>query len=183
MPSPVRLCLVCGGRGPLSCGKCKSAHYCGATHQKIDWSLGEHKQICGTDAFDVQKSIGNPKHTVLFDEFELVTEPEQQTDATDGESDEHAEERRLKDYEQFLAEQKAKATDDVLKDVPDEDFNKYASEIDEDVVFGKFKKRIELDNEQVIFCGCFRISGLLITVIYRTHCRSYDSIVKEVHFG
>lgn len=139
----------------MSCGKCKSVHYCGAVHQKIDWSLGEHKKICGTDASDVQNVIGNPKHAVLFEEFELVTENEQQNDATDGESEEQADERRMKDYEQFLEEQEAKATDNDLKDVPDEEFNKYTSELDEDVVFGKFKKRIELDKEQVILCVLF----------------------------
>lgn len=139
----------------MSCGKCKSAHYCGANHQKIDWSLGEHKQICGTEAFDFGKLIANKKHNVLFDEFELVTDPEEREDASDGESEEQAEERRLKDYEKFVAEQKANAEDDDMKDVPDEEFNKYTSQVDEDVVFGKFKKRIELDKKQVCFCDGF----------------------------
>lgn len=153
--SPIRLCLVCGNRAPLACGKCKLANYCGAVHQKIDWTLGEHKKICGTVDFDIHKLIGNPKQNVLFEEFELVTDAEQLDDTIDDESDEQAEERRLKDYEKFVAEQKVNATDVDLKDVPDEEFTKYSSQIDEDVVFGKFKKRIALDEEQVNCCASF----------------------------
>lgn len=131
------------------------AHYCGAAHQRIDWSLGEHKKLCATDDFDAQTLIGNQKHNVLFDEYELVMEPEKQNDVSDGESEEQAEERRLKDYEKFVAERKANATDDDLKDVPDEEFNKYTSQIDEDVLFGKFKKRIEPEKKQVKFSCLF----------------------------
>lgn len=175
---------MCGSRGPLACGKCKLAHYCGAAHQKIDWSLGEHKKVCGTDSFDVKKSIGNPKHEVLFEEFELVTDPEEQSDTPDGETDEQAEERRLKDYEKFLAEQKAKATDDDLKDVSDEEFNKYTSQIDEDVVFGKFKKRIQLDEEQVSSVKAGKSSRRCSHEYFlQISCRFYASIAKENHFG
>lgn len=84
---------------------------------------------------------------MLFEEFELVTEPEQQNDANDTESYEQAEQRRLNDYETFLAEQKSK--DDDLTDVPDEEFNAYTNQIDEDIMFNKFKSRIELDENQV----------------------------------
>lgn len=162
------------------------ASYCGASHQKIDWSLGEHKQICGTADFDAQKSIGNPKHGVLFYEFELVTEPEEHNETVDDESEEQAEQRRLKDYEKFVAEQSAKGTDDILKDVPDEEFNKYSSQIDEDVVFGKFKKRIDLEKEQVILSGSIHDTWDLMTTSSNkliAICRFYDSIERETHFG
>lgn len=134
--------------------------------------MGKHKTVCGTDNFDVQTLIGNPKHGALFEEFELVTEAEEHNDSHDDESEEQAEERRLKDYEKFLAEQNAKATDEELKDVPDEEFNKYTSQIDEDVVFGKFKKRIQLDEEQVI-------SKMFINYLLRQS----DWIFFEFHSG
>lgn len=135
------------------------ANYCGPTHQRIDWSLGEHKRLCGTADFHVEKSLCNPNHGVLFEEFELVTEPEHVDDAND-ESEEQADERRQKDYEKFVSDQEAAATDDDLKNVPDEEFDAYANQIDEDVVFGKFKKRIESDKEQVML--------LLLVCLYQS---------------
>lgn len=43
--SPVRLCEVCGIRGPFSCSNCKEVSYCSSGHQKIDWMNG-HKNKC-----------------------------------------------------------------------------------------------------------------------------------------
>lgn len=142
IPSPVRLCAVCGCRGPLTCGKCRASYYCGATHQRVDWSHGGHKNRCGTNL-----STANVTYDCLFKEYELVTELEPLPDNTNrGESAEEAENRRLKDYEEYL---KNKEEDDDMKDVPDDEFNKYAAHIDEDVVFGKFRKRVELEKDQV----------------------------------
>lgn len=149
----MHLCLVCGCRGPLSCGKCKLAHYCGSTHQKIDWTLGEHKKLCGTESISC-KSDTNTKHNYLLDEYELVTEPEQESAGTETETEDQAEVRRLKDYEEFLEKQRSTITDVDLKDVADEEFQKYANQIDEDVVFGKFKKRIESEKDQVCSFLC-----------------------------
>lgn len=141
--SPIRLCTVCGCRGPLKCGKCRASFYCGAAHQRIDWSLGEHKSRCGNDTNATEAVI----YDCLFEEFELVTEPEPLPDtASTGESAEEAEQRRLRDYEEFM---KTKEADEDLKDVPDDEFNKYATDIDEDVVFSKFRKRIAIEKEQV----------------------------------
>lgn len=147
IPLPVRLCAVCGCRGPLSCGKCKSVFYCGASHQKIDWTLGAHKQNCGR--IDNKSSLGNPRHTYLFDEYELVIEPEElDTEKTD-ENVEKAKTRRLKDYEAFLEKQLSVPTDVDLKDLPDEEFQKYTNNIEEDVTFNKFRKRIQKYQDQV----------------------------------
>lgn len=146
--SPVQLCVVCGCRGPLSCGKCKSTYYCGAAHQKIDWTFGGHKQNCAQT--NNKSIIANPKHKYLFDEYELVIEPEHLDDEKDKETDEEAEERRFKEYEEFLNKQKNKKTDVDLNDVPDKEFNKMTNSIEEDVTFNKFKKRIQKYQDQVV---------------------------------
>lgn len=142
VPSPVNLCTVCGCRGPSSCGKCRSKFYCGATHQRLDWTQGDHKTQCGTTT-----TATNRHYDCLFDEHELVIESEQLPSSSSDETAEEADQRRLKEYEDFL---KNKKDDDDLKDVPDDEFQKYA-DIDEDVVFGKFRKRVNLDKEQVSF--------------------------------
>lgn len=74
-----------------------------------------------------------------------MIESEQLPSSSSDETAEEADQRRLKEYEDFL---KNKKDDDDLKDVPDDEFQKYA-DIDEDVVFGKFRKRVNLDKEQV----------------------------------
>lgn len=145
MIGSVKLCQVCGCRGPLSCGACKSVNYCSKEHQKIDWSLGEHKALCG----GVTKSPANKKHNYLLEEFDLVTEPEESIDSND-ENEEDQEARRLKDYEEFLKKQKERGTDDTLANVPDEEFDKYTNQIDDDKDFHRFKKRIAADPEQVL---------------------------------
>lgn len=64
--SPVKLCHVCGCRGPLACAKCKTINYCGPTHQKIDWRCG-HKESCNKTEIN----------EFLFPEFEIVIEREE----------------------------------------------------------------------------------------------------------
>eukprot|EP01116_Phalansterium_solitarium_P006920 TRINITY_DN19352_c0_g1_i1.p2 TRINITY_DN19352_c0_g1~~TRINITY_DN19352_c0_g1_i1.p2 ORF type:complete len:482 (+),score=149.80 TRINITY_DN19352_c0_g1_i1:51-1496(+) len=38
------VCLICGGKADLQCGRCKSVYYCSADHQKKDWK--RHKAEC-----------------------------------------------------------------------------------------------------------------------------------------
>lgn len=147
MIASVKLCQVCGCRGPLSCGACKSVNYCSKEHQKIDWSLGEHKAICGKT---MKQSPGNEKHKYLLEEFDLVTEPEETNDSNDDENETDQDARRMKDYEEFVQKQKEQTTDDTLANVPDEEFEKYTNQIDDDKDFHRFKKRISGDPEQVI---------------------------------
>lgn len=147
--SSVKLCQVCGCRGGLSCGACKLVNYCSKEHQKIDWSLGEHKRLCET-----KKKItpGNENHNYLLKEFDLVTESEDldefnKTENEDENEDDEA--RRLKDYEEFIQNKNKDAQDD-LTNVTDEEFEKYTNHIDDDKDFHEFKKRINIDPEQVI---------------------------------
>lgn len=140
----MKLCQVCGCRGPLSCGKCKSVNYCGASHQKIDWTLGEHKSHCKPN--ETFSKIGNEKHKYLLEEFELSIDQEQSNGNENdvSESEQEKDERRMKDYEEYVKENQQSD----LKDVPVEEFEKYTSQVD-DAIFSQFKKRIETDPEQV----------------------------------
>lgn len=143
----VKLCQVCGCRGPFSCGNCKSVHYCSALHQKIDWTLGEHKQNCKKNT---PAKRGNEKHKFLLEEFDLVTETEELSENTEDEfTEEQKEERRMKEYDEFVRKQQS--TEDDMKDVPIEEFEKYVNQTDDDQIFRKFKKRIAVDPDQVIF--------------------------------
>lgn len=144
----VKLCQVCGCRGPLSCGACKLVNYCSKEHQKIDWGQGEHKALCA--GITKSPSPGNEKHNYLLEEFDLVTEPEELIDSNDVENEVDQEARRLKDYEEFIKKQKEQATDNTLANVPDEEFDKYTNQIDDDKDFDRFRKRIAADPEQVV---------------------------------
>ena len=42
----IRLCHVCGIRGPHRCGSCQKTSYCSKEHQIIDWKYGGHKELC-----------------------------------------------------------------------------------------------------------------------------------------
>lgn len=107
--------------------------------------MGEHKTLCGTMG---KTTPGNQKHNYLLAEFDLVTEPEDIADSNETETEDD-EARRVKDYEAFLEKHKENAPDD-LADVPDEEFEKYTGQIDDDKDFHKFKKRTNNDPDQVI---------------------------------
>lgn len=122
-------------------------NYCSKEHQVVDWTAGKHKTVCGTKK---HFEIGNEEHRYLLEEFELVTESAEEDEVAAGSQNDDDEVRRLKDYEEFLKKQKENAKDDLLDNVPDEEFDKYTSQVDDDKVFHKFKKRIAADPEQVI---------------------------------
>lgn len=140
------LCRVCGCRGPLSCAACKAINYCSKGHQKIDWTLGEHKKTCGSNG---TSAIGDENHKYLLEEFDLAIEPEEIDESNDNEADDEA--RRLKDYEEFIEKQKQNNQhDDSLENLPETEFDKYTNQMDDDKAFHKFKERISIDPEQVI---------------------------------
>lgn len=121
-------------------------HYCSASHQKIDWTLGEHRKNCKTNT---PAKRGNERHKFLLEEFDLVTETEELDDNTEDElTEEQKEERRMREYDEFIRKQQS--TDDDLKDIPAEEFEKYANQTDDDPIFRKFKKRIASDPDQVM---------------------------------
>lgn len=135
----IKICRVCGLRGPLVCGKCKSAIYCGQLHQKIDWKL--HKSSC--DISNVQTK--SPTSDILFSEFEIVIEQEEQQLEATKESEKEAEKRRLREYEEMVKAGEAGTNFGAS----DADFREI-EETKEDKMFGKFKKAIEGYETQIL---------------------------------
>lgn len=135
---PVKICRVCGCRGPLMCGKCKTVSYCGQVHQKLDWKI--HKHSCGA-----QNPVKPATNEILFSEFEIVIEQEEQQQVGKKELEKEAEKRRLREYEEMVRSGQAGA----MNTVADADFNEF-DESKEDKTFGKFKKSIESYETQVI---------------------------------
>lgn len=80
----------------------------------------------------------------LFPEFELVLDAEDNVDAAN-ETDEQSESRRMNEYHELMQSGKV----NNLPDVSEADLLPYAQNV-EDVAFGKFKKRIALNNDQVL---------------------------------
>ena len=91
-------------------------------------------------------SVPEPAVGILFPELELVIESEDVDEENDSEKDE---ESRLKEYEDFLAANPEKAAE--LGDAASKkDLEKMAmSEAQSDKTFAKFKKRVDLEPEQV----------------------------------
>lgn len=143
IPARVKLCSVCGCKGTLTCSKCKSVNYCGAAHQKIDWTQGKHKNSCGNTTNEEKG-----QNDLLFEEYELLIDPEELDSGRTNESEVQAEARQMREYEKFLANQRENV--DELSTVPDEEFNKIVNSVDEDETFNEFKKRIEHDKQQVL---------------------------------
>lgn len=137
IPSPVNLCQVCGCRGPLFCGKCKTISYCGQLHQKIDWR-SNHKENCG------KSEVNKHKSDFLFPEYEIVLEQEEM-ESTPKETEKEAEKRRLKEYEELKSSGKI----GEMAEISEQDLNEFA-ESKEDKTFGKFKKAIKSSPEQIL---------------------------------
>lgn len=158
VPSPVNLCQVCGCRGPLFCGKCKAVSYCGQQHQKIDWR-GSHKERCG------KPEDKRPANDFVFPEFEIVLDQEEEVgfsvlllhknllillifqfqEQTSKESENEAEKRRLKEYEDLKKSGKL----GEMSEISEQDLTEFA-ESKEDKTFGKFKKAIKSSPDQIL---------------------------------
>ncbi|CAG9811530.1 unnamed protein product [Chironomus riparius] len=136
-----KVCNVCGCKGPMVCGKCKSVNYCGQHHQKIDWK--SHKRSCGQESISKTNQI----ESCHFPEYEIVIEGEDNDTDTKAkrESDKESETRRFREYEDMIKEGKIVHNGDISEaDMKDMDDTK------EDKAFGKFKKAIESNPTQVI---------------------------------
>lgn len=90
--------------------------------------------------------ILQPKSTskFLLPEFELVLDAEENVDSA-AETDEQSETRRMKEYEELMQSGKV----NEMSDVTEADLLSYAQNV-EDAAFGKFKKRIATNNDQVL---------------------------------
>lgn len=136
--SPVKLCQVCGCRGPLVCGKCKKISYCGSLHQKDDWKF--HKLYCGT-SHELQPLFVD----ILFPEFEIIIEQEEEKLVIQQESEKEAEKRRVREYEDMVKSGNSGA----VAEISEAEINSFA-ESKEDKTFGRFKAAIEGYETQVL---------------------------------
>ncbi|KAH9504649.1 Programmed cell death protein 2 [Bulinus truncatus] len=135
------LCCVCGIKGNKKCSQCKRTSYCSKEHQLFDWKTG-HKQTCTQDKTKDSKSAS----TILFKEFELVTEDEEYSEGDSNNS--KSEEERLMEYEQLIRSPELQGLDGKFQA---EDLEKSATaETEDDRVFLKFKRRIEPEPSQVL---------------------------------
>lgn len=134
------LCVVCGALGNKCCGRCRSRHYCTKSHQVWDWKHG-HKSRCGLAASDNLTDGTNA--VILFPEYELVTEPED--DGYEDPSSDRTDEERFSDYREFLSKHPENT---ALGSCPT-DLDKMATSC-KDKAFWKFKKVTEKFPDQVL---------------------------------
>lgn len=125
----------------MLCGKCKEVGYCGALHQKIDWKTG-HKEQCGQPENVLEPPEEDP---ILFPEYEILIEREKLETTMKKESEKDAEKRRVREYEEMIKAGKAGA----MNEISDADMGEF-TESKEDKTFGKFKKIIESNPEQIL---------------------------------
>ncbi|XP_075232886.1 zinc finger protein RP-8 [Lycorma delicatula] len=131
----IKLCYVCGIRSSNHCGSCKNVYYCCKEHQVFDWKSG-HKQICKGNSKDRNS---NNVCSLLFPEFEIVTEFENDLIS------ENEEEEDLSELNK--TERCSKGSLQVVS--CEEELTKMAL-CEEDKTFSKFRKQIKLAPEQVI---------------------------------
>lgn len=134
------LCIVCGAGGPKSCAKCHSVNYCSREHQVIHWKAG-HKKQCGDEK---QSTTTDVDGGILFEEFEIVTEPEPPITVTT----EKSEEERLKDYHKFLEQHSGKCDPTKMDKIHLDEVEK---DVKKDKQFMTFKKRVATEPDQVSF--------------------------------
>lgn len=138
-----KTCNVCSCKASMVCGKCRNVNYCGKYHQQIDWK--SHKKICGHDSLSKMSWI---ESSYLFPEYEIVIEiedDEKNINKKPLESDQEAETRRIREYEDMIKGGKIVHNSDIT-----EDDMKEFDESKEDKAFGNFKKAIEKNPSQVI---------------------------------
>jgi hypothetical protein len=97
-------------------------------HQKLDWKI--HKKSC-------TKADESGKSEIFFPEFEIVIDQEEVDEKV-----ESSEAKRMKEFEEVVKQL------DKSHEIPESDFCEM-SESKEDKTFGKFKKIIEKNPEQV----------------------------------
>ncbi|TRY88019.1 hypothetical protein DNTS_028271 [Danionella cerebrum] len=143
MPNPQvlssgsKLCRVCGCLGPKACSRCHSVSYCCKEHQTIDWKQRHKKECSSGPSQNSQK-----QSSLLFPEWELVTEPEVLPPK---------EEEEL--CGSLSQDQESSATtDDGLEESELESVALH--ETVDSKVFQKFKKRIAIEPQQVLrYCN------------------------------
>ncbi|KAF9415010.1 hypothetical protein HW555_007277 [Spodoptera exigua] len=139
-----RLCNLCGCKGPSHCSKCKKTYYCSRKHQILDWQKG-HKQICPElQTADVKPNnfiVTESGKSVLFKEWELIVDEEDEEDPKDVNINEEMEK-----LQKLMQEKKA----GTLSNVSEDELEQYTKTMPEDKVFNKFSKRVARHPDQVL---------------------------------
>ncbi|XP_011563697.3 programmed cell death protein 2 [Plutella xylostella] len=140
-----KLCEVCGTKAPSHCSKCKKIYYCSRKHQILDWKKG-HKEKCDEmKGAEIVKPcnfvVTESGKGLLFKEWELVVDEEDEEEATN--VDENSEMEKLR---KLMQEKKAGS----LTGVSEAELDQYTQEQPVDKVFNKFSKRIARHPDQVL---------------------------------
>jgi len=147
------LCIVCGCGGPKKCSRCHLINYCSREHQVIHWKSG-HKRHCGEETS--ASVVGISFQQTLFEEFEIVTEPEPAMQCYP----EKSESERMKEYHHFMEQQSGKSNTFSVDQASIDDVEKGMKR---DKQFMTFRKRTSVEPDQVNFIeicmlllfGCF----------------------------
>ncbi|KAG0717103.1 Programmed cell death protein 2 [Chionoecetes opilio] len=134
------LCRVCGALGPKTCGGCKAARYCSKDHQALDWK-GGHKAECKIQSVSRKCPASTAK--LLFPEYEIELEPEEQEAGR-----EKSEEEVMKEYEDLLRSGYVTQQDDDDSDTETDLVNMATKETDKQ--FQKFRTRIKDYPDQIL---------------------------------
>ncbi|KZC07423.1 PREDICTED: programmed cell death protein 2 [Dufourea novaeangliae] len=134
----VRSCKVCGIFAPNHCSKCKCVNYCCRAHQIFDWKCG-HKESCGRDPLTIQNS------KLLFPEYEIVIEAENEREDND-ESNCEKEEEEIKKYETMIESGQAGTLQN--EDVQSELLSMANQK--EDEIFSEFRLTIDQYPDQIL---------------------------------
>jgi hypothetical protein len=135
-------CKVCGIFSNQCCSKCKLAFYCGKEHQTFDWKEGKHKYVCKESNEDACLEIKSKP--LLFPEYELLIDPEDQdnNDDSEAEEDNDKNEQKQQSFKWYLEKYKPQ--------LQEENLDCYFDENAKDKTFNNFKKAIKGYEDQVI---------------------------------
>ncbi|XP_057315187.1 programmed cell death protein 2-like [Hydractinia symbiolongicarpus] len=138
LTSKLPLCNLCGCYADKKCSLCQVL-YCCKDHQIFDWKNG-HKLNCSGNAklMNGKKSVcKTDQKSLLFDEYEIVTEPEP--------NEEKSKDDKAEKYKTYLEKKRGPQNVDAKLDA---DLQKIDENSDE--MFLKFKERIDREPEQII---------------------------------
>ncbi|OWR45352.1 pcdc2/rp-8 [Danaus plexippus plexippus] len=138
-----KLCYICGARAPSHCSKCKKVYYCSRQHQILDWK--NHKIECPnlqqTDPPNSNFVVTEGAKSLLFKEWELIVDEEDEEDPTNVDTNQEMEKLR-----KMIEEKKA----GTMENLSEKELEQYTGSVPEDKVFNKFSKRIARHPDQVL---------------------------------
>ncbi|XP_014474555.1 PREDICTED: programmed cell death protein 2 [Dinoponera quadriceps] len=135
-----KTCHVCGIFAPCHCSKCKVVNYCSRTHQVHDWKNG-HKETCGTEADSINEKLYK-NNSILFPEYEITIDPEEELDSEDVES----EKKELEKYNTMVQDGTAGT---LQHEDVDDDLSQLASN-EKDQIFAEFRTKVQKDPDQIL---------------------------------